>query len=147
MKAELTQENKARFFGCYLGQKIRLPDGSIHTLSGIINHKGKDGKTHWWAYFGEEQHHCILIDYTKLLLKPLSSISDEDAINAIMISLDDISANYKGSKEEAVEFYQNPFDLNYTEVDYLRSRGYALPWMGLSVEELVQAGWIRLVEV
>lgn len=28
--------------------------------------------------------------------------------------------------------------------DYLRSRGYALPWMGLSVEELVNRGWVKL---
>lgn len=30
--------------------------------------------------------------------------------------------------------------------DYLRSRGYALPCMGLSVEELVNRGWIKLKE-
>lgn len=30
--------------------------------------------------------------------------------------------------------------------DYLRSKGYALPWMGLSVEEMISAGWIRLLD-
>lgn len=28
--------------------------------------------------------------------------------------------------------------------DYLRSRGYALPWMGVSVEEQIKRGWIKL---
>jgi hypothetical protein len=28
--------------------------------------------------------------------------------------------------------------------DYLRSKGYALPWMGLSVDELVEYGWVKL---
>lgn len=28
--------------------------------------------------------------------------------------------------------------------DYIRSKGYALPWMGLSVETLESYGWIKL---
>lgn len=28
--------------------------------------------------------------------------------------------------------------------DFLRSKGYALPFMGLSVEQMVAAGWIKL---
>lgn len=28
--------------------------------------------------------------------------------------------------------------------DYLRSRGYALPWLGVSVEEQIKRGWIKL---
>ena len=28
--------------------------------------------------------------------------------------------------------------------DYLRSKGYALPWMDLSVEDLVEYGWVKL---
>lgn len=30
-------------------------------------------------------------------------------------------------------------------MDWLRSRGYAIPWMGLSIEEMVEAGWIKLI--
>lgn len=30
-------------------------------------------------------------------------------------------------------------------VDFLRSKGYALPWMGLSVGELINFGWIKLL--
>lgn len=29
-------------------------------------------------------------------------------------------------------------------IDYLRSRGYALPWMGVSVEEQIKRCWIKL---
>lgn len=28
--------------------------------------------------------------------------------------------------------------------DYLRSKGYAVPFMGLSVETLIEYGWVRL---
>lgn len=46
-------------------------------------------------------------------------------------------------------------DLQYTSldplkviqvIDYLRSKGYVLPWMGLSVEKLVEYGWVKLKE-
>lgn len=30
-------------------------------------------------------------------------------------------------------------------VDFLRSRGYALPWMGMSVDTLVEWGWVKLI--
>lgn len=29
--------------------------------------------------------------------------------------------------------------------DFLRSRGYALPFKGISVEEQIKAGWVKLV--
>lgn len=29
--------------------------------------------------------------------------------------------------------------------DYLRSKGYAVPWNGITVEELVELGWIKLI--
>jgi len=34
-------------------------------------------------------------------------------------------------------------DIPFEAVDFLRSKGYALPFMGLSVDELVNYGWIK----
>ena len=31
-------------------------------------------------------------------------------------------------------------------IDYLRFNGYALDWMGLSVQEMIDAGWAKLDE-
>lgn len=42
-------------------------------------------------------------------------------------------------------WHKNESDISIA-VDYLRSRGYALPWMGLSVDEMVEAGWIKLIQ-
>lgn len=43
----------------------------------------------------------------------------------------------------------HPFANNSTDIlnayDYLRSRGYALPWMGLSVEKQLEYNWINFV--
>jgi len=35
--------------------------------------------------------------------------------------------------------------LPFQEIDYLRSKGYALPFMEYSVEDLISFGWVRLL--
>ena len=74
-----------------------------------------------------------------LLLKPLSQISDEDA-NFIDLQSEDYNEN--GWYDEEQNFYW----WASIDVDYLRSKGYALPWMGLSVDEMIEVGWIKLTE-
>lgn len=63
-----------------------------------------------------------------LYLKPVSQISDEDAIN--------LGYGY-------ASHLKSNLDRN---IDQLRNLGYALPWMDLSVEDLVEYGWVKLKE-
>lgn len=98
-----------------------------------------------------------------LLLTPLSQITDEDAIEVAKA----YKSNVRGygslgisfiEKEELMragrEFttrldgnYWNNF-ANITNMlcafDLLRSRGYALPFMGLKIEKLIEYGWLKL---
>lgn len=99
-----------------------------------------------------------------LELTPLSQISDEDAIevakilgnaeNGSSIEWDcggesfDFIGDYCGTV-----YYDGEIDYNENEqvsllilqaYDYLRSKGYALPFMGLSVEKLIEYGWVKL---
>ena len=106
MKAEITNENKAKFFALYWGQDI-LSDG-----------------IEIGANVGDCEEEMFL------QLKPLSSIA----------SLEDIQNGF---------FTVEPnldYQVQIINQDYLRSKGYAIPWLGLSVEEMVEAGWIKLVE-
>lgn len=121
---ENTLENKAKFFAQYWGQKVLSGDSeTIHTLN-----------TGDMA-FG--------IGKNWLELTPLSKITDGDAIEV---------GYYQGfkrsirenAKDCINEFIKGDFKLDYDSIDYLRSKGYALPWMGLSVETLVEYGWIKL---
>jgi hypothetical protein len=172
MKAEINNENKSKFFALYWGQSIGFVKNDMN---------------------GWEVGKCNFID--SIELKPLSSISDEDAIEvakichqmdngweivkrnntefgsvhlhrkgnvndiyhtSITFHYAEVIANHhflKTEDDDAVSFKVNIGKINQTEkkpvpyiaiVDYLRSKGYALPWMGLSVEEMVQAGWIKL---
>lgn len=116
-----TLENKAKFCALYWGQKVVKYNDIF-----------------------EEATHVDFVDFIDmkdkafLELKPLSSISDEDftEVMCLLFPFQPRSSFKKG------KFYID--HLNIKQADYLRSRGYALTWMGISVEELVNRGWIKL---
>lgn len=148
---ENTLENKAKFFALYLNRKkCIIRQGYINRDN--IEPNGVD-------------------EYDSLELKHLSSITDEDAIEVAKIRFhyekyDEFEVSVKD-----VPFYKSvhvctekfhdtlymPHDANDLEsnvcdmhgsithiVDYLRSRGYLLPWMGLKPDEIIDYGWVKL---
>lgn len=87
-----------------------------------------------------------------LEVTPLSLITDEDAIEVQkMIGWefkegDNITIKIKAVKEALTEasIFQSEFSPPISIIDFLRSKGYALPCMGYTVEELVEAGVFKL---
>ena len=75
-----------------------------------------------------------------LQLKPLSKITDEDAISMYR----GLERNYE-SANQFLEDYKSIGFLEQSEVDFLRSKGYVVPFMGYSVDDLVKIGWVQLV--
>jgi hypothetical protein len=82
-----------------------------------------------------------------LELKPLSRITNEDVKEIVRIE------NFIGIFEEIIiedTFLELLIDIKkgrcnrFAVIDFLRSKGYALPFMEYSVEDLVSLGWIRL---
>lgn len=111
--------DKARFFAQYWGQKVlysALYGGIVAVQSYYLHKDNIHGR-----------------DY--ILLKPLSLISDEDA-EAIGFS----------SGESARTTFLKSLGALRIEADYLRSKGYALPYLNYSVEDLIQMNWIKLKE-
>lgn len=157
---QINLENKTKFFAQYWGQKILLFDGLPSDVDSWID--GSNSKSF------------------VLNLKPLSSITDEDAIALSKIILEAPFSRYRNINVtrnfsvtdfpyimvshknlrhrlqidctlvnfnilELEEDVSSQIDMKpYACIDYLRSKGYALPWMGLSVDEMVEAGWINL---
>lgn len=121
-----TIENKQRFFDAYSGQKI-------------------------FRYsWNEELYANRCLDQEKLHkytaeLKPLSAISDENAIevgkiiNNVFIN-SDIELRDMGTWKVKNEEYL----VNLQIADYLRSRGYLLPFMDLTIEQILEYGWAVL---
>lgn len=139
-------ENKAKFFGLYWGQAIlRMPEETILFISNQNNLSYEEFLEDGW-----------------LELTHLSQIRDEDAIEVIRFFTPDINPDYvkQADKEEFEQFFlilsgdlleecasNNYSPLVYQKTyDYLRSKGYALPYMGLSVEKLIEFGWVKLKE-
>lgn len=132
MTIENTLENKRKFFGLYFDQKVfvdlRCPE-SVHTL---------DSTLMGW-------------DATKstLLLNPLSHLSQKECSVCLLLafgpawfSSNDINDHLPRIKKEMIEGFVMPSQI----CDYLRSIGYATPFMGVPVETLVEWGWVKLAE-
>ena len=93
---------------------------------------------------------------TKILLTPLSKISDEDAkmcvsflypnkqIKDININDGGITLKWKGTYSylSGIIYFNHLININVYQ--YLQSKGYALPYMDYSVEDLVELGIYKL---
>ena len=140
---ENTLKNKEKFFAQYWGPKICFTE----TCNG---------------YYKTFVEYCLIEGISKedyLELKPISQISDEDAIEVFDILFSKIANHKEKPKYFKIEYgslwskcvgketFGQLFPASYIEmIDYLRSKGYALPFMGISVETLIYWGWLKLKE-
>lgn len=120
---------KSRFFAQYWGTKTLYVGGvgKVEVGNGGWNLKHPD-------FF--------------LQLKPLSKITDEDAKEIIRIE------KFIGVFEDIIiedTFLELLIDIKkgicnrFSVIDYLRSKGYAVPFMEYSVDDLISFGWVQLL--
>lgn len=126
MKEQISQENKARFFAQYYDQEVY----SYKYLSSEINHRNH--------FLNEIRQGMYKEAY--LVLKPLFSISEEDS--EIFRSIMRWPAKGMSVNQTIVLLNDEMFPA--IAIDFLRSKGYALSWMGLSIDKMIEAGWIKL---
>ena len=143
MKTENTLDNKAAFFAQYWGQELLLIEGSI---------KLRVVKS---SYFNPNLYDIVQ-------LRPLSSITDDEAIEVSYILNPAKPENqidlhsYYGLKKMHVgiikrllldgdHYRKNMWHL-LEAAQYLQSKGFALPWRDLSVDDMCAYGWIKLTE-
>lgn len=138
LKMENTLENKEKFFSQYYGQKVLLLDRENNKTHHVYSHSL-----------------CMVADgrfpSACLLLKHIIDISNYDSKKLSVIEADYRTEDvYKRGKVIASNLNLGAYN-NYNAkitrmVDYLRSHGYALPFMGIPVDVLVEYCWIKLVE-
>lgn len=112
---------KGLLFSQYYGQNIYLGDTMIN------------------SELFEAMEAAISVKHIEL--KPLSCISNDDAVMVEFMGAN----NFKRCLESYGDEFENLI-LKHHQIDYLRSKGYALPYMGISVEKQIEYGWIKLVE-
>lgn len=121
---ENTLENKAQFIFQYFGQKRLL----------FTVNEDRDFRK---VGFSTTQY---IIENCHLELKSLSLITDEDAYNYAKNYL-----NWTDPDDYKKWFLDQGCQIKgHRHADFLRSKGYAVSFMGLSVEELENYGWIKL---
>lgn len=116
---------KSRFFAQYWGTKTLYVGGvgKVEVGNGGWNLKHPD-------FF--------------LQLKPLSKITDKDAEHIMQLEgfIDGfLSDDFLEFLIDLKKGHCNKFEV----VDFLRSKGYAVPFMEYSIEDLISFGWVRLV--
>jgi|JI7StandDraft_1071085.scaffolds.fasta_scaffold94576_4 hypothetical protein len=142
---------KEAFFAQYFGQQVIVTKGTYSKPTGSI-----------YKIRHDIMEALNLGDLTKVklavLLKPLTQITDEDAIEFFDI----LWAKDETHRNKPIEFkidFGKDWALAPTSerygliptglfhgVDFLRSKGYALPYLGISVDEMCKLGWIKLIE-
>lgn len=142
MKIENTLENKSKFFAQYWYQDVFVFVPNMQTYK--ITKSRFNAET--------------LRNPCYLQLKPLESISDEDAIAFFDIVWAKVGSHKNKPNDFKIEFGKDWASSPTSErygliptglfhgVDWLRSKSYALPWMGLSVQDLIDYGWIKIKE-
>ena len=125
MKPQINNESKARFFALYWNQLVMRCEGDNFLITNIPE---RWSTAHW------------------LELTSLQDITDEDAIEVVKIVRPAIPyiLNPKNARPFCEGYLSIDNGISSLVADYLRSCGYALPYMGLSVEEMIEAGWIKL---
>jgi hypothetical protein len=73
-------------------------------------------------------------------LKPLSEINDEDAAE-----IQRITGTNHLPKQPLIYACLKKSDA-IPVIDYLRSKGYAVPFMEYSVDDLISFGWVKLIK-
>ena len=158
MKTENTLENKTKFFAQYWGQHLIIMDYFLRKIDHVTLYEieaddilqlkpiskisdeyaievAKIVSPSLFLSSGNDNKHFI--DKSE---KDWISVKHKRKIFSVDIDLDGYVYEYHED-----EGYTRP-SKSYAGTDYLRSKGYALPWMDLSVEDLQNYGWIKLKE-
>jgi len=153
MKTEINLENKAKLFAQYWGQNVA---GMTCDMGGWTVGKRNDFdylELNTLSSISDEDaievaHILTSNKYTSSDFKIFHSGSNH---NPPYISVDYRSVDFQYKCAFQIYLSSNMIYANISNsviwdyvVSFLRSKGYALPWMGLSVDEMIKAGWIKL---
>ncbi len=137
-------EGKAKFFALYLEQEVMHFNNINHTYPVLFTASD-------------------YIESCYLELKHLKNITDEEAIQLARISITyayhpefKVYKNSFGKpvvswgdshhEKYMVETEYGMINYNTAQTDYLRSKGYAMPYLGYRVSDLVLKGWVKIKE-
>jgi len=157
--------NKIKFIMLYFGQSV-LGEKHFPVVTSLISLKNISGdignlflklkplslisdedvievaKLVSYRYRKHFEENSISFEKVKNMLEVVI-ITNNIPVHKIQITSDgiDYMAFYPSAYGDISHYCPN----QYAVTDYLRSKGYAISWMGMNVNEMVEAGWIKLV--
>ncbi len=151
---EIDDLTRARVFSAYAFGEAKIIPNSRAEKSKLVPFRGVGeymGSYHYCNTVGQLQ---VSVKYCSIEVKPLGGISDEDAEKIGSM----LNRHYSGEKAIRIgkkfihQYVENRMEALFELyqvieiIDYLRSRGYALPWGEYSVDQLVEAGIFKLTD-
>lgn len=158
---ENTEINKEKFFAQYWGQEV------INVLMNDGKYEKVSLKSKIWPY--NEKDHLVLKSLLKITKEEVIEACEIGYKLAFLGSNPSKKWNVEFSEKNFASVtckgshFSFEFDLegcpfidlrnddeltnlmkNEAVIDYLRSKGYAVPYMGLEVEQLIKYGWLVL---
>lgn len=148
---QITPEIKAKIFALYIGHDLCVPNKPKETFwpfdqnEGALKLCGVVGNRIVVYRIAEQKYD--MFNQTAIHLRAISSITDEDAVEAAK-HYHGVGADLPPERiRHVVRFINHICRCSRDAADYLRSKGYALPAFGYSVDELVGAGVFKIKEV
>ncbi len=152
MTPQEKQQLKARFFGMHIGAPVQIDADMVQINAGCVfrkpNSQSKIPPMPFLNFYLPEQFGAVsmcAIDRCKLILRPLSSLTDAEAIECAKLSKElEPAKKYivdrmvfdngfvihpAGAYHVRVSVYKDRLTLQQS--DYLRSQHFALPFHGL----------------
>lgn len=133
---EITDDIRAKVMMQYIGQKIKLPDGSINVLTGVHKHNDK-----WWFSFGGNAEHYLKIQYCKVILKTQSksmAFDEEDYMSFKKIEA--ITGELLKNATNKADFTEKMIFSSFLSYQYSVSRGIDVPQYFLDGKTLEEVG-------
>lgn len=120
-------KNKAKFFAQYYEQQVRA-------------WKSRGYVTDFIYHVDNGSFATDVVEHSNLQLKPISAISDEDARDYLIAI--GVATPIKRINSFIANI-ENYLDDSFA-IDFLRSRGYLLEFMGLQPQDIIDRGWVVL---
>ena len=131
---KITNEIKAKVFAQYLYQEMIADDAKMQ----FIGSSCSDNEPYLIGFNNNHGDGDFDPDSCKLILKPLSSITDKDARGIKILGTED-KMEYKDAKH-FLEFYKAVEFLTSMGADFLRNLGYDVPHYLLGGKTLQESG-------
>jgi len=169
-KLDSTLKDRAKYLAQYLGFEVTLPSDGRNINAILVNagfeyihidYKKKQadtvGEELSWESNGNHDNDAL---HTKLILRHLSVITNEELLEVVKILKPDLEPEeypsviehkdklIKAFNDRSFKIADNDLHpLIYLQIyQYLQSQGYAIPFGKYSVEEMEELGWIILIK-